>query len=146
MVDVNRKLTSTDSWLEQRSANQKRLSSDKEYTKKRIDAMSTPEAVAKSKASNKVRIDSMSKEERRVSYSRDRSPAQIQDHAAKIKGRKKIANLETKEVKMVQPDDIPVYIESGWFLWKDLSTETIHEIFGKRVAWNKGNRDVPIDS
>lgn len=47
-ADINREITSRDCWRKQRSEKQKELSSDPEYTKKRIDAMNTPESRKKS--------------------------------------------------------------------------------------------------
>ena len=138
MVEVNRKLTSKDSWRKKRSENQIRLHEEKEYTQKRIDAMSTPESIAKSKKTNKLRLDAMTKTERKKMYGRDKTPEQLKKQSNKIKGRKKIVNLKTKEVKVIQPNDIQFYLNSGWQLWNDVSKETKHRLFGKRTAWNKG--------
>ncbi len=116
MCKTNKELANTPEWKEKRSKKQKELSSDPEYTKKRIDAMGTPDAIEKSKASNKKIIDAMSKEERQDRFGRVRSEDENKAHGAKIKGRKKIINTETGKVKVVSPDTLEEWYAKGFKL------------------------------
>ncbi len=116
MVEANRKLTSTDSWRKQRSAKQKELSSDAEYAKKRVHAMNTEEAKAKSKANQKAAIAAMTPEERKTKYGRKISTEQAKAQSTKIKGRKKIIHPTTGVVKVVPPDTLEDWFAEGYTL------------------------------
>lgn len=48
-AEINREISSRELWRQKRSQKQRDLSSDPEYTKKRIDAMNTPESRKKSR-------------------------------------------------------------------------------------------------
>ncbi len=116
MVEANRKLTSIDSWRKQRSTKQKELSSDAEYTKKRIDAMNTKEAKARSRANQKSAIAAMTPEERKAKYGRVISEEQAKTQSTAIKGRKKIINPTTAVVKVVKPSMLEYWFKQGYIL------------------------------
>jgi hypothetical protein len=67
-TEINREITSRPEWKEQRRNKQKEFSSDPEYTKKRIDAMSSPESKAKAKESFKKNVALMTDDERQQRF------------------------------------------------------------------------------
>lgn len=130
-TEINRRITSTPEWREQRSNKQKEFSADPEYTKRRIDAMVSPEAKAKSNASNKIRLDAMSEAERKATYGRERSAEFRKNQSANIKGRKYCVNLNTLEkiVTRERPS-------AEWLWWSELDSSQ-KSLFPKK-SWDAG--------
>jgi len=93
-TEINREITSRPEWREQRSNKQKELSADKEYTALRVKAMTSPEAIAKNKASNRARIDAMSVEERSSRYGTNSGKIWITDG---IESKTQLKDLEIPE-------------------------------------------------
>ena len=116
MVKTNREITSRPEWRKQRSEKQKEFSADPEYSKLRIDAMSTPEAKAKSMASNRKRIDAMTSEERKKVFGRKLSKVERKTHSESIKGRRGIIHPATLQKKVIKPDQLQNFIIDGWLL------------------------------
>ena len=116
LVERNREITSKESWRKQRSEKQKELSANTEYTKLRINAMKSPVVIAKSKASNKKRIDAMTDKERKIYFTREKSPEQRKAHADSIRGRKGIIHPVTLIKKVVPKNKIDTFLAEGWVL------------------------------
>lgn len=116
-VEINKEITSRPEWKKQRSKKQKEFSADAEYTKIRIDAMSTPESRAKSIESRRKLIESLSDEERKAMFSRVISEEQRLNSSKDKTGRKDYVNLSTL-IKKTSKTPI-----DGYVLWDTLTKE-----------------------
>lgn len=117
---INREITLRPEWREQRSVKQKELSSNPEYTKKRIDAMSTPESIQKSVNTKKERYTKEQRSEiARVGANtlHENNPNWGEEHANKIRGRKKMTKDGVN--KMIKPCDFENFITKGWTFIKN---------------------------
>ena len=123
MCKVNKKLSNTPEGRKQRSEKQKELSSNPEYTKLRIDAMTTPEAVAKSKVTIKEQIETMTPEERKRRFSHPQNEEQRKANSEQAKGRKRLINKERNKLRSVKGEVLESLILEGWTYWNDLSKE-----------------------
>ncbi len=149
-TEINREISSRPEWRKKRVENQKRLHKEEGYTKSRVDAMHTPDAIAKSKAKLKANIEAMTEQERKdhfgkgsadtiwindgVTAKKLKNTEQIPEGWVRgnlnMKGRKYYVNLETRQKKVLHEQ------LEGWIEWSMLDSEQ-KKLFPKKRDPNR---------
>jgi hypothetical protein len=94
--------------------------------------MSTPESIAKSKASNRAIIDAITEEERKEIYGRERTDEDKKKQADSISGRTYI--YKDGKTKIVKPDDTNTWLSNGWILKTDLYKVQLELVYNGATA------------